>query len=157
MLLTVAPRGRADQTAAVVSSNPGMTGHHTRRTGTLLANPHIAEAEGRTAFESEAEASMQPSHPSMPQNPPGVSTPDTDQLYVEQQQERAAEQMAFQMLAATVTNVACGTGRRARAIHLLLGLEKVLAEALGECGRDQYQKVIDRYLAVRHGRNGGAQ
>lgn len=72
-------------------------------------------------------------------------------LYCEQQQARARENAAFEMLAASLTEIQCGTGRRAHAIHLLLALETVLSQALGECGRDQYQRVVDRYLAVRHG------
>lgn len=76
---------------------------------------------------------------------------DCDALYCGQQRDRARENAAFEMLAANLGEAQCGTGRRARAVHLLLALEAVLAQALGECGRDQYQKVIDRYLSVRHG------
>lgn len=81
----------------------------------------------------------------------GRDSLDCDALYCEQQRARAREATAFEMLAANLGEVQCGTGRRARAVHLLLALEAVLAQALGECGRDQYQKVIDRYLSVRHG------
>ena len=82
---------------------------------------------------------------------------DCDALYCEQQRARARENAAFEMLAASLTEIQCGTGRRAHAIHLLLTLEAVLSEALGECGRDQYNKVIDRYLATRFKHTGGAE
>lgn len=82
---------------------------------------------------------------------------DYNALYCEQQRDHARETLAFQMLAAGLTEIQCGTGRRAHAIHLLLALEAVLSEALGECGRDQYNKVIDRYLATRFKHTGGAE
>jgi hypothetical protein len=60
------------------------------------------------------------------------------------------------VLVAGLTDVECGTARRARAVRYLLALEAVLSEALGECGRDQYNKVIDRYLATRFKHADGA-
>lgn len=82
---------------------------------------------------------------------------DYDALYCGQQRDRARENLAFQMLATGLTDVECGTARRTRAVHYLLALEAVLSEALGECGRDQYNKVIDRYLATRFKHTGGAE
>lgn len=83
--------------------------------------------------------------------PDGRDSLDCDTLYCEQQRARARENAAFEMLAAGLTEIQCGTGRRAHAIHLLLALETVLSQALSECGRDEYRRVVDRYLAVRHG------
>lgn len=90
----------------------------------------------------------------MPAEDDDSSAPDSldcDALYCEQQRARARENAAFETLAASLTEIQCGTGRRAHAIHLLLALETVLSQGLGECGRDEYQRVVDRYLAVRHG------
>jgi hypothetical protein len=89
-----------------------------------------------------------------PGDMPGA--PDLDALYTAQQTDRARETVALDLLAAGLAEVKCGTARRARAVHYLLGLERVLSQALGECGRDQYDKVITRYLNVRHGPAGGA-
>jgi hypothetical protein len=80
---------------------------------------------------------------------------DYDALYREQQRNHSRETLAFQMLATGLTEVKCGTARRVRAVHYLLALETVLSEALGECGRDQYDKVIDRYLTTRFKHAGG--
>ena len=81
---------------------------------------------------------------------------DYDAIYREQRRNHDRETLAFQLLTEGLTEVQCGKARRVRAVHYLLALEAVLSEALGECGRDQYGKVIDRYLTTRFKHAGGA-
>lgn len=108
----------------------------------MLAAARELDEAGRCVVPVKADGSSAPE---------GRDSLDCDALYCEQQRARARENAAFEMLAASLTEIQCGTGRRAHAIHLLLALETVLSQALGECGRDEYQRVVDRYLAVRHG------
>lgn len=98
---------------------------------------------------------MNINNPSMADNPPGVSTPDADDLYARQQAAADREATALRLLAENLTDVPCGTGRRALGVHILLAVEETLSDTLGPCGKREYQRVVDHYLRARHGHAGG--
>lgn len=88
-------------------------------------------------------------------DPPGVSASDIEHLHAEQQAAADREATALRLLAENLTDVPCGTGRRALGVHTLLAVEETLSRTLGPCGKREYQRAVDHYLRARHGHVGG--
>jgi hypothetical protein len=118
----------------------------------LVERSAVTTTDETTAIVPDRSTGRKP-HTVQAAHPSGV---DYDTLFREQQRDRSRETLALQALAAGLAEVKCGTARRARAVHYLLRVERVLSQSLGECGKQEYGKVITRYLNVRHGRAGGA-
>ena len=87
---------------------------------------------------------------------PHIPVDDVAALAARQQAAADREATALRLLAENLTDVPCGTGRRALGVHTLLAVEETLSRTLGPCGKREYQRAVDHYLKARHGHEGGA-